>query len=79
MSQLRIIVELAFKEMVTMFEFLNYIKNQKHLPEPIGVQFRVTALFHNAHVCLHYPQKTQCLEISQNVGTEEQVGEMIEE
>lgn len=62
-----------------MFEFINYVKNQKHLLEPIGVQFRVAALFHNAHVCLHYPQKTQYFEISQNVGTEEQVGEMIEE
>ena len=37
MSRLRIIVEWAFKEMVTMFGFLDYVKNQKHLLQPVGV------------------------------------------
>jgi len=62
-----------------MFGFLNYVKNQKHLLQPVGVQFRVVALLHNAHVCLHHPQITQYFEIMQNVGVEEPVGEMMEE
>jgi len=52
MSKLRIAAECAFKEMVNMFHFLDYFKNQKHLLPPVGVQFRVAALLHNAHVCL---------------------------
>ena len=78
-SRLRIIVEWAFKEMVTMFGFLDYVKNQKHLLQPVGVQFRVAALLHNAHVCLHHPQITQYFEILHNVGVSERAGEMIEE
>jgi len=59
MSRLRIVAEWAFKEMVSMFGFLDYAKNQKLLLQPIGMQFRVAALLHNAHVCLHHPQITQ--------------------
>ena len=59
MSQLRIVAECTFKEMVTTFGFLDYVKNQKHLLQPVGIQFGVVALLHNAHVCLHRPQITQ--------------------
>ena len=59
MSWLRIVVEWAFKEMITTFGFLDHAKNQKHLLQPIGIQFRVAALLHNAHICLYYPQITQ--------------------
>ncbi|RPA96665.1 hypothetical protein L873DRAFT_1693795, partial [Choiromyces venosus 120613-1] len=48
-----IIAEWAFKEIVNTFSFLNYYKNQKYLFWPIGVQFPVTILLHNAHICLH--------------------------
>jgi len=79
MSRLRIVVEWAFKEMVTMFGFLDYVKNQKHLLQPVGVQFRVAALLHNVHVCLHHPQITQYFEILENVGVDEPAREMMEE
>ena len=62
-----------------MFGFLDYVKNQKHLLQPVGVQFRVAALLHNTHVCLHYPQITRYFETLHNVGVEEPAGEMIEE
>jgi len=63
MSRLRIVAEWAFKEMVNTFGFLDYVKNQKHLLQPVGIQFRVTALLHNAHVCLHRPQVTQYFDL----------------
>ncbi|RPA89080.1 hypothetical protein L873DRAFT_1832100 [Choiromyces venosus 120613-1] len=72
MSRLRIVVEWAFKEMVNMFGFLDYAKNQKHLLQPVGVQFRVAALLHNAHI-------TQYFEILHNVGVEAPAGETMEE
>lgn len=65
MSRLRIVAEWAFKEMVNTFGFLDYVKNQKLLLQPLGVQFRVAALLHNAHVCLHKPQVTQYFEIGE--------------
>lgn len=66
MSRLRIVAEWAFKEMVNTFGFLDYVKNQKHLLQPVGVQFRVAALLHNAHVCLHKPQITQYFNIDRD-------------
>ena len=78
MSKLRIVAEWAFKEMVNMFGFLDYVKNQKHLQQPVGVQFRVAALLHNGHVCLHRPQITQYFNILQD-GNELKGEEMIEE
>ena len=44
--------------MVNMFQvdFLDYVKNQKHLLQPVGVQFRVVALLYSVHVCLQWPQ-----------------------
>ncbi|RPA89084.1 hypothetical protein L873DRAFT_1894669 [Choiromyces venosus 120613-1] len=63
MSRLRIVAEWAFKEIVNTFGFLDFVKNQKHLLQPVGVQFRVAVLLHNAHVCLHKPQVTQYLNI----------------
>ena len=73
MSRLRIVAEWAFKEMITTFGFLDYAKNQKHLLQPVGVQFRVAALLHNAHVCLHHPQITQYFLIpNEHEGNEEE-------
>lgn len=59
MSRLRIVAEWAFKAIISKFGFLDYAKNQKHLLQPVGIQFRVAALLHNAHVCLHRPQISQ--------------------
>jgi len=79
MSRLRIVAEWAFKEMVNLFGFLDYVKNQKHLLQPVGVQFRVAALLHNAHVCLHRPQITQYFELLHEQDNELEGEEMIEE
>ena len=70
MSRVRIVAEWVFKEMVNTFGFLDYQKNQKLLLQPVGVQFLVAALLHNAHVCLHNPQVTQFF----NLVRENQVG-----
>ena len=78
MSKLPIVAEWAFEEMVNMFGFLEYIKNEKHLLQPVGVQFRVVALLHNAHVCLHLPQITHVFDIWHE-GNELEQGEIIEE
>lgn len=51
-AHLRIVAESAFKEMISTFGFLDYAKNQKHLLQLVGIQFRVAALLYNAHVCL---------------------------
>lgn len=59
MSRLRIVAEWAFKKTVSTFAFLDYCKNQKHLLQPVGLQFRVAVLLHNAHVCLHRQQIVQ--------------------
>jgi hypothetical protein len=67
MSQVRIVVEWVFKEMVSTFAFLDFPKNQKHLLQPIGLQFRVAALLHNAHVCLHKPQIEQFFDFSDSI------------
>ena len=71
--------EWAFKEMVNLFGFLDYVKNQKHLLQLVGVQFRVAALLHNTHVCLHRPQIIQYFEILHDQGNELEGEEMIEE
>ena len=63
MSRLRIAAEWAFKESVNTFGFLDFVKNQKHLLQPVGVQFRVAVLLHNANVCLHKPQVTEYFNI----------------
>lgn len=63
MSRLRIVVEWVFKEVITMFAFVDYPKNQKHLLQPVGIQFRVAVLLHNAHVILHKPQISQYFDI----------------
>jgi len=80
MSRLRIVAEWAFKEMVNTFGFLDYMKNQKLLLQPLGIQFRVAALLHNAHVCLHKPQVTQYFEIIDvNAAGLERAEELIED
>ena len=75
MSRLRIVAEWAFKEIVNIFGFLDFVKNQKHLLQPVGVQFRAAVLLHNAHVCLHKPQITQYFNNIENVNIVEGVME----
>jgi len=53
---------------------LDFVKNQKHLLQPVGEQFRVTVLLHNAHVCLHKLQVTQYFNI-ENVNIVEELME----
>jgi len=38
MSGVQIVAEWAFKEMVNTFGFLDYVKNQKLLLQPVGEQ-----------------------------------------
>lgn len=59
MANVRIIVEWVFKEILNLFPFLDFKRNQKLLLQPVGKQFQVAALLHNAHVCLHQPQIPQ--------------------
>lgn len=59
MANVRIIVEWVFKEILNLFPFLDFKRNQKLLLQPIGKQFQVAVLLHNAHVCLHNPQISQ--------------------
>ncbi|RPB05836.1 hypothetical protein L873DRAFT_1661936, partial [Choiromyces venosus 120613-1] len=66
-SYLQIVVKWVFKEMVSMFGFFDYVKNQKHLLQPIGVQFRVAVLLYNIYVYLHRLQITQYFEFSNPV------------
>jgi len=56
MANVQIIVEWVFKETLNLFDFK---RNQKFLLQPIGKQFQVAILLHNAHVCLHNPQIPQ--------------------
>lgn len=80
MSRLRIVAEWAFKEIVNTFGFLDFVKNPKHLLQPVGVQFRVAILLHNAHVCLHKRQITKYFNNMKNVNIVEGVmeGELLE-
>lgn len=66
MSRIRIVVEWAFKEVVNLFAFVDHEKNQKHLLQPVGIQFRVAVLLHNAHVILHRPQISQYFDLNGN-------------
>lgn len=59
MSKVRIVVEWVFKEIVSVFPYFDWHKNQKVRLSPLGLQFRVAVLLHNAHVCLHTPQIPQ--------------------
>ncbi|RPB05434.1 hypothetical protein L873DRAFT_1832665 [Choiromyces venosus 120613-1] len=61
---LQIVAEWAFKEMVSMFGFLNYVKNQKYLLQLVDIQFRVAVLLHNIYMYLYRSQITQYFEIS---------------
>lgn len=62
MSRVRIIAEWSFKEVTMQFKFLTDKLEQKLLLQPVGMQFLVCILLHNAHVCLHYPQILQYFE-----------------
>jgi len=80
MSHLRNVAEWAFKEMVNTFGFLDYMKNQKLLLQPLGIQFRVAALLHNSHIGLHKPLIMQYFEIGDlNTVGLERTEELIED
>lgn len=55
MSKVRIVVEWCFKEILQCFMFLDLAKTLQTLLSPVGLQYCVAVLLHNAHVCLHYP------------------------
>lgn len=59
MSKVRIVVEWCFKEVIQMFPFLDFPRMQRALLSPVGLQYPVAVLLHNAHVCLHHPQIPQ--------------------
>lgn len=56
MSKIRKPVEWMFKEVNSMFEFLNPADNQKILLSPIGQFYLVAILLTNTHTILHHPQ-----------------------
>jgi hypothetical protein len=59
MSKVRIVVEWVFKEVTTLFPRLDWVPSQKLLVSPVGLEYPVTVLLHNAHVILHRPQIIQ--------------------
>lgn len=77
MSKVRIVVEWAFKEVISLFGFLDFPKNQKHLLQPVGLQFRVAVLLHNAHVILHRPQIAQYFDIDRDGGPEDYIEQQL--
>lgn len=75
MSRVRIVVEWCFKEVLQMFTFLDFKRSQKILLSPVGLQYPVAVLLHNAHVCLHRPQISQFFEVE--VGDDLEVPELL--
>lgn len=67
MSQVRIVVEWCFKEVLQMFSYLDFGQAQKTLLSPVGLQYTVAVLLHNAHVCLHHPQISQYFAQENNI------------
>lgn len=59
MSKIRIIVEWSFKEVLQRSTFLDFSRTQHVLSSPIGLQYPIAVILHNAHVCLHHPQISQ--------------------
>lgn len=59
MSKVRIVVEWCFKQVLQLFTALDFTRTQRILVSPIGLQYFVAVLPHNAHVCLHNPQIPQ--------------------
>jgi len=59
MSRVRIVVEWCFKEVLQLFSALDFTRTQRLLVSPIGLQYSVSVLLYNAHVCLHNPQIPQ--------------------
>lgn len=63
MNKIRIIVEWVFKEITQQFAYFDWFKTQKLWLQPLGKEYTVAILFHNAYVCLYYPQIHQYLKI----------------
>ena len=53
MSQVRVSVELVFKEIVTYFKFIDVKKELKIGLSPVGKTYAVCALLQNALTCLY--------------------------
>ena len=53
MSQCRVTVEWAFKEMTSKWAFLSMKPQQKTLLSPVGKQYRVATLLANMYSCLN--------------------------
>lgn len=77
MSKVRIVVEWAFKEVVNLCSFIDYPRNQKHLLQPVGIQFRVAVILHNAHVILHHPQIAQYFDVNRDEGHPEYIEQQL--
>ncbi|KAF7334095.1 hypothetical protein MVEN_02315300 [Mycena venus] len=56
MSKIQEPVEWMFKEVNSVFKFLNFSENQKVLLSPCGLFYMVPVLLTNAHTILHLPQ-----------------------
>lgn len=67
MSRVRIVVEWVFKEVTQQFSFLDRKRSQKLLLSPVGTQYIVAVLLHNAHVCLHEPQIPKYFQTSESL------------
>lgn len=63
MSKVRIVVEWVFKEVTTLFPRLDWVPSQKILISPVGLEYPVAVLLHNAHVILHEPYSVLCPDI----------------
>jgi hypothetical protein len=59
MSKIREPVEWMFKEVNSVFKFLNFSENQQVLVSPCGLFYMVALLLTNAHTILHRPQTPQ--------------------
>jgi hypothetical protein len=71
MASIHIVVEWCFKEVLQRLMFLDLVRTQQTLLSPVGLQYPVTVLLHNAHVCLHRPQISQYFAQEHNKQLEE--------
>ena len=53
MSSLRVSVEWTYGKLVQYFMYMDFIKNEKILLQPIGKYYLVDAILTNCHTCLY--------------------------
>ncbi|TDL14163.1 hypothetical protein BD410DRAFT_706083, partial [Rickenella mellea] len=59
MSKVREAVEWTFGEATRLWGYLDFLRNQKLLLQPVGLYYMCGLLFSNAHTILHRPQVPQ--------------------